>query len=36
VRQMLEALGIELPIERADRAELVATLRSAHGTAILL
>jgi len=31
VREMLNVLGIELPIERGDRAELAATFRSQSG-----
>ncbi len=31
VREMLEVLRVELPIELGDRAELVATFRSEHG-----
>jgi hypothetical protein len=30
VREMLDVLGVELLIERGDRAELVATLRYEH------
>ena len=36
VREMLDVLGIELPLERGDRAELAATLRSSRGPALLL
>jgi len=31
VREMLDILGVELPIERGDRAELAATFRSPNG-----
>jgi hypothetical protein len=33
---MLEALGVELPIERGDRAELTATFRSGRAPSLLL
>jgi hypothetical protein len=36
VRETLDALGVALPIERGDRAELAATFRSAHAPALLL
>ncbi len=36
VREILDALGIELPLESGDRAELVATFRSERGVPILL
>ncbi len=36
VRQILETLGVEIPIDHGDRAELVATFRSEHGVPIRL
>ncbi|HEY2164320.1 MAG TPA: VOC family protein [Gemmatimonadaceae bacterium] len=36
VRRLLEVLGVELPIEHGDRAELVANFRSEHGVAVFL
>jgi hypothetical protein len=36
MREMLYALGVELSIERGDRAELTATFRSSRAPSLLL